>query len=309
MFYSAGTVTMQPMVRAAILAVAAVWPALGPVAGMAQEIPELQNSTVEIAYMEPLNPAHRAIYDRLRQRQVLEQLRQFLAPLELPRKLLVKIEGCRGVVNAWYSNDAVTLCYEYIDFIRGVALKGEPPQGFAREDAIVGPFVDVVFHELAHAVFDMLKIPILGREEDAADQVAAFLLMQFGKNVARRTLSGTAYFYGAIAAQQSVNNDIFADVHGTHAQRFFNTLCIAYGGDPNTFNDFVQKGLLPRHRVASCPYEYQQVQYAFGRLILPKVNQHLMKLVQSRDWLRPEDGLDSPPPNSPITGDTPGPAQ
>jgi len=28
---------------------------------------------------------------------------------------------------------------------------------------------DLFLHELGHAVFDLLKIPVLGREEDAAD--------------------------------------------------------------------------------------------------------------------------------------------
>ena len=41
--------------------------------------------------------------------------------------------------------------------------------------------------EVAHAAFSMLKVPILGCEEDAADQVAAYLLLQLDKDEARRT--------------------------------------------------------------------------------------------------------------------------
>ena len=36
-------------------------------------------------------------------------------------------------------------------------------------DTVVGPFLDTVLHEFAHALFDYLDIPVLGREEDAAD--------------------------------------------------------------------------------------------------------------------------------------------
>ena len=32
------------------------------------------------------------------------------------------------------------------------------------------------------------NIPVFGREEDAADQLSAFLMLQFGKDVARTTI-------------------------------------------------------------------------------------------------------------------------
>ena len=44
--------------------------------------------------------------------------------------------------------------------------------GIAPIDTIVGPFVDTSLHEFAHALFDMLQLPVLGRLEDAADQVS-----------------------------------------------------------------------------------------------------------------------------------------
>ena len=40
----------------------------------------------------------------------------------------------------------------------------------------------------------------------------------------------------------------FSDEHGTSSQRLYNTLCIAYGGDPATFQDFVASGWLPPER-------------------------------------------------------------
>ncbi len=37
---------------------------------------------------------------------------------------------------------------------------------------LAGPLLDTILHEVAHAMFDMLRVPVLGREEEAADQVA-----------------------------------------------------------------------------------------------------------------------------------------
>ncbi len=44
-------------------------------------------------------------------------------------------------------------------------------------------------------MFDLLQLPILGREEEAADQVSAFIMLQLGKEEARRLILGTAYAY------------------------------------------------------------------------------------------------------------------
>ena len=141
-----------------------------------------------------------------------------------------------------------------------------------------------------HAVFDILKIPVFGREEDAADALAAFVLLQFGKDVARRTITGTAHFWSTLAAGRKVDMSDFANGHGLPGQRFFNVLCIAYGADRDLFNDFVQKGLLPLHRATGCEFEYRQVRFAYQQLIAPHVDPELQKKVQGREWLKPDDG-------------------
>ncbi len=56
-------------------------------------------------------------------------------------------------------------------------------------------FLQVTFHELGHGMFDIYNIPVLGREEDAADQMAGFILSQFGPDIARRTLPAGAYVW------------------------------------------------------------------------------------------------------------------
>ena len=68
-----------------------------------------------------------------------------------------------------------------------------------RRPALVGgrhsrATLDVFLHEVGHAVFDYLDVPNTGREEDVADQFAAYLLLQFAKSDARRLILGVAYF-------------------------------------------------------------------------------------------------------------------
>src|SRR5581483_1691280 len=158
-------------------------------------------------------------------------------------------------------------------------------EGLTPDDAIDGAFVGVMFHELGHAVVDLLHIPVFGREEDAADQIAAFILMQFGPNVARRTILAQAhYWHESNTAYGGRNN--FTDTHGTDLQRYYNFLCLGYGGFPDMFKDIVEKKLLPERRARNCKAEYDIVSSAFAQTILPSLDMDKVKIVQSIDWLK-----------------------
>jgi hypothetical protein len=269
----------------AVLATPAV--AQAPVAPAATEP---VGGQVRIVYGEPKSAAHRLISERLQKRRVLEDLQEFLSPLKLPQPLTIKMEACNGIVNAYYSNQAVTICYEYIEWIHQIARKVTLTNEITLGDAIVGPFVDVLLHEVAHAIFDLLKIPIFGREEDAADQLAAFILLQFGNDAARRTISGAALLFRQMATERQPGAADYAAVHGLPAQRFINVLCIAYGAEPKLFADYVKQGFLPVHRIGFCRWEYRQILHAFKTLISPHVDPVLQEKVRGRQWLRPDDG-------------------
>ena len=276
---------------AAALAVALACIVLMPSPGMAQaRPPELAaNTRVAIDYIDPRLRKSEATLDRLRKRQVLEELALFLSPLRLPRILRVRTKSC-GQANAFYvpAEWAINLCYEYYENLEAIAPQGTSPQGFTRDEVIVGGFIDAIFHELGHALFDILNVPVFGQEEDGADQISAFTMMQFGPEVARVTIRGAAYTY--LNSKNPRTRTEFSDEHGAPAQRFFNYLCLAYGGDQMTFKDVVDKGLLPPERAPNCVKEFQQVRRAFGKTILPHVDLDLMKKVQSLRWLREGDG-------------------
>ena len=246
---------------------------------------------LSIDYVEPRSREYQDLYERLKKRQVLEELAQFLSPLKLPLSLRLKFAEC-GMVNADYDplDLRIRICYEWVDFMESRAPRTAVPVAgiISRQDAIIGSTVSVILHEMGHALFDILQVPVLGKEEDAADQIAGFIMLQFGKDVARATINGTAFTWATLANTEQ--KPAFYDVHSTAEQRIYNFTCIAYGGDPDTFKDYIDKGLLPRSRAANCKSEYEQVQRAFGKTILPYVDLDMMKQVQSRSWLRPTDG-------------------
>jgi hypothetical protein len=246
-----------------------------------------RTNQIRISYGPPKNPAHQLIYERLKDARSLEKLQLFLSPFRLPQALLIKTEGCDGEANAWYDEGTITICYEYIAEMWRNAPTETTKEGIAPIDALVGPIFDTVLHEFAHAIFDLLKLPVFGREEDAADQVASYIALHLGKEQARRQIGGIAYAYVTEATADKAPPKLqdFANEHGTPAQRYYNVLCIAYGADPEYFGQFVEKGYLPKDRAEGCADEFKQVQRAFEKLIAPHLDQRLAQKILSKSWL------------------------
>lgn len=275
---------MMKNVVAAAIAVLLLVPLLGTPTQAAR-----RSNRIAIDYVAPKDPEHRLINERLKEVRFLERLKEFLSPFRLPATLLVKFEGCDGEANAWYEEQTITICYEYVAEILKTVPDETTPQGVSPIDALIGPVFDTALHEFGHAIFEMLKLPVFGREEDAADQVAAFITLQLGRDMARRLIGGTAHAYmvEARAASAAPQLQDYANVHGTPAQRFYNLLCIAYGADPKFSEDMVQKGYLPKDRADDCEDEYKQAAYAFEKLIRPHMDQRLAKKVLQNAWLPP----------------------
>jgi len=281
---------LSAMLRTGVLACAVLALVLAVTQAGAQSpsFHRAKSDRIDIKYVEPKSPDHQPILKLLKEARGLEKIRELLSPIRLPRRLLLQTQGCDGVSNAWYDGESVTVCYEYLDEIWKNAPDKTTPTGIAPIDTLAGPMADVFFHEAGHAIFDILQIPLFGREEDAADQFSTYLMLRFEKDEARRLILGSAYQYKGDLSSPTVTmtQQKFADEHGTPSQRFYNLLCIAYGSDPKLFADVVDKGFLPKDRAEGCENEYSQVVFAFEKLIVPHVDRKAVRKLK-RPWLPP----------------------
>ena len=260
--------------------------ALAMTACTAVKTNQVKTNQVRINYVFPKNPAHQQVYELLKERQSLEKLQEFLSPFRLEWTLNISLTECDGEADAMYSDDTITICYEYIEELRKYMPTKTTPAGIEPIDTLVGPFVDTVLHEFAHALFDYLDVPVLGREEDAADQVSAYIYLQLGKAEARRLITGTVYAYmREVQDTDPPTMEEFAGEHSTSEQRAFNLLCIAYGADPELFEDITTLWGLPQYRVDICEEEYELISLAYQTLIGPHIDPDLAEKVFDRSWL------------------------
>ncbi len=275
--------------------------AWGPAAA---QTPALSTHQIRVAYVQPSEEKHQPIYEALQERRVLETLRSILNPLRLPRELTLELKSCGGKVDAYYWQATATVCYEYVELIQQHAPKVATPGGVTRADAIIGAIVDTFLHEAGHAVFDLLEIPVFGREEDAADFFSAYVLLKFAPEDAARLFQGVGFMMASeakAALEKPASLQAYAGPHGTAPQRYYNLLCMAYGSDPKTFADAVSKGGLPKERADDCAEEFALLERAFRKLVMPYVDQEVLGKARAEvrfNWgplLTSNTGLDALP--------------
>lgn len=257
--------------------------ALGESPVLAQDA---RTNRIQIEYLPPKNPEYQSLVDSLKANHGLEKMQEIFSPFRLPGDLNLRTTEC-GMANAWYQRPTVTICYEYLNDIRKSLPAETTSQGITPTDAVLGQLFYVVAHEIGHAMFDMLNVPLWGRAEDAADQFATLMMLQFGKDSARRLIGGAAFSY-----KNYVNNpkvvvplEAFSEVHGAPMQRFYNLLCMAYGADRETFGDLVTNGYLPQARARNCRVEFGEANFAFQQTVRPSVDRDMAKKVLEGTWL------------------------
>ncbi len=188
----------------------------------------------------------------------------------LPYDVKIEMSEC-GEINAFYSpyNKSITLCYELSDYLlESFLLEGYGVEETARMTANTMLFV--YYHELAHALIDVYDIPVVGKEEDAADQFAAFLLLYLFEDeksqAATMLVDSATWFYLESSSETTL---AFWDEHSLNQQRFYNILCWVYGSDEAAFSDILS--VLPQDRAERCYFEYKDLDENWKTLLKGKI--------------------------------------
>ena len=250
---------------------------------------------IRVEYVPPKNPEHQNIYEMVKARRTLETVQKIFSPFRLPVDLVIKTVACDGVANAWYQREGkqptVSVCYELLQEIWKSMPKEMMAAGVTQADAICGQLFFAMAHELGHAMFDIFDVPVFGRQEDAADQFAAFIMLQFGGEQARRLIKGAAYAYYDYVKnfkekpKVTVPLAAFSSDHGAPEERYFSLLCTAYGYDDKLFAAVVEKEYLPQSRAKKCKFEYEELKFAFDEVFLPHLDMGMVKTIVAKNWL------------------------
>ena len=159
-------------------------------------------------------------------------------------------------------------------------LAAEPAAGGAVQDAdyteesamfALGNAVFTLYHEVGHALISELELPVLGREEDAVDQFAAFLLAPEAddedQDVTILVDAMSGWFLSS--AQTELGEIAWWDEHGPDQQRAWQIACLLYGANPEGHESLADAIELPAERRATCPADYESAGRGWATLVAP----------------------------------------
>ena len=145
------------------------------------------------------------------------------------------------------------------------------PVVWAQTDNAEDRFVEsnlnsVFYHELGHAVIDLMQLPIFGQEEDAADVLSVLMIHELFEEDAAQIVAYDAAF-GFQAEAEARDGTYFWDVHGPDEQRYYNLVCLFYGGSVDTREELADELGLPEERKDTCEDEFQLASDSWGPVL------------------------------------------
>lgn len=160
------------------------------------------------------------------ERQLDPALQSFNDMLSLPHgDVPIVIRQC-GLSNAFYVPAAreIVLCTELLDASYN-ALLNLYDQDAQQASRVAGDvFTFFMFHEIAHALDDVLDLPIFGNVESAADAIATVLAAETGRP--------QIALFAAYLFTLSIDGT-FGDVHHSGDDRAGDLVCWVLGSDPD----------------------------------------------------------------------------
>lgn len=103
---------------------------------------------------------------------------------------------------------------------------------------VIGNTQHIMLHEIGHLLIDQLSLPVLGQEEDAADNFATLTMIEWDSDDADQALADTAFGWLVRHDESSEfgDGDFFSE-HDLDAQRAYRIVCHLVGTDADAYGD------------------------------------------------------------------------
>jgi hypothetical protein len=136
---------------------------------------------------------------------------------------------------------------------------------------VIGNTLFALVHEFGHTAISEMGLPVLGREEDAADAFAAVVGLKMDTAMSQGVLieATKGWFYADRRDKREGNKMAFYDEHGIDKQRAYNVVCLMVGSDPEKFKSLADETKLPEERQASCVSDYSNASWSWETVLKP----------------------------------------
>ena len=139
----------------------------------------------------------------------------------------------------------------------------------ALAEFVAGNLLFVLGHEAGHALITEMGIPVIGREEDAADIFSTLLALMCRDSFADRVLANAAlgwFLSDRRDRRQGVRMDYY-DEHGMDLQRAYAVVCLMVGSNMGKYATIAVQARLPEERQQTCQDDYLNAMWSWEQVL------------------------------------------
>ena len=205
----------------------------------------------------PAEPDNRAIKTQLESSTALQEAVALINQnWQLEDDIVLRMGGEE---DPYYDPETSTIYFSYY-FADEIAqryqqAKGKPTSQDLNRFVISG-VVHTLFHEYAHVLVDYLSLPVLGREEDAADSFASYVLLTMMNNGEQILRDGAELFYLESLDPDPFDAAMLSDSHSLSIQRFYMGICHLYASNEDANQNLIKEHDFDEEWVNTCLMDY-----------------------------------------------------
>jgi len=255
---------------------------------------------------EELAVSHQDIRNLLVKTQIIDEQIDNLNKLGLVLRqdIPVTVKDCDQPNAYWNrSSQEIIICYDNLSYDVFLFHKiGKLPLKVALEKSI-NETIFAFYHELGHALIELLPLNAVGQEEDTVDEFAAIMLLKSNNQDSPEIVLASAEYYFLIADSPPK----WWGEHSPNLKRMFNLVCFVYGSDPESYAENFIATLQEletlnnssnisvesvKRRASLCQQDYARKVDSWNNLLIPHY------ATQNQPWGKSSSDSPSPKPGN-----------
>jgi len=155
--------------------------------------------------------------------------------------------------------NTIIIPYAFLKEVKTRFIKAKYPQNSALKlnELVIDAVMHTIFHELAHALIFQFDLPVLGKEEDAADGLASVFLIEYFEQGQEILITAADLFDLESQDIEEFEKRDFWDEHSLDIQRYYSSMCHVYGSAPKQYKQIKKDEGFSNEKAENCIDDYE----------------------------------------------------
>lgn len=224
------------------------------VSGLDKGTPEF-----EVTYLQGSNKLDRELERWLKKSSEIELITSLINQEFKLEKRLKLIFGVKDGPLFDSEINSIFIPYSFLTEVeeRFQKAKYSSGSGLSAKAATMDALMHTIFHELAHALIFQYELPVLGKEEDAADGLASVLLIEYLDEGQEVLITAADLFDLESQDIAEYQAEDYWDEHSLDIQRYYSSMCHVYGSSPKDYKQIKTDEKFSDEKAENCIDDYE----------------------------------------------------